>query len=94
MTLSDTRTASVSAGLGLNFQWAPIIAGAIAAAALAFVFDSFGLAVGLAVSSAAPTWRDTSFALVLLSGLYLVLVRSRRTGSVGTLLAACGRRLT
>jgi predicted transcriptional regulator len=27
----------------------------------------------LAFSSASPTWRDTSFALVLLSGLYLVL---------------------
>jgi predicted transcriptional regulator len=74
MTVSDTRTASISAGFGLNFQWGPIIAGAIAAAALAFVLDSFGLAIGLAFSSAAPTWRDTSFALVLLSGLYLVLV--------------------
>jgi len=74
MTVSDSRTSSIPAGLGLNLQWGPIIAGAIAAAALAFVLDAFGLAIGLAVSSASPTWRDTSFALVLLSGLYLVLV--------------------
>jgi hypothetical protein len=74
MTFSDTRTATIPAGRGLNLEWGPIIAGAIAAAALAFVLDAFGLAIGLAVSSASPTWRDTSFALVLLSGLYLVLV--------------------
>ena len=74
MTYADTRAASIPARLGSNFQWGPIIAGAIAAAALAFVLDTFGLAIGLAFGSASPTWRDTSFALVLLSGLYLVLV--------------------
>jgi len=31
------------------------------------------VAIGLALSSTSPTWRDTSFAFVLLSGLYLVL---------------------
>jgi len=45
----------------------------MAAAALAFILHSFAAAVGLALSSAAPTWRDSSTALVLLSGLYLVL---------------------
>jgi hypothetical protein len=55
-------------------QWAPVIAGALAAAALAFVLHSFAAAIGLAVSSTAPTWRDSSAALILLSGLYLVLV--------------------
>jgi hypothetical protein len=55
-------------------QWAPAIAGALAAAALAFVLHSFAAAIGLAVSSTAPTWRDASMALQLLSGLYLVLV--------------------
>ncbi len=39
-------------------QWGPSIAGAIAAAALAFVFLTFGSALGLSVSSASPTWRD------------------------------------
>jgi hypothetical protein len=55
-------------------QWGPAIAGALAAAALVLVLDTFGLAIGLAVSSTAPTWRDSSMALQLLSGLYLVLV--------------------
>jgi len=55
-------------------QWGPAIAGALATAALVLVLDTFALAVGLAVSSTAPTWRDSSMALQLLSGLYLVLV--------------------
>jgi hypothetical protein len=54
-------------------EWGPIVAGGIAAAALALVLHAFALAIGLSVSSAAPTWRDASFALVLLSGLYVVL---------------------
>ena len=55
-------------------QWGPIFAGAVAAAALALVLHSFAAAIGLAVSSTSPTWRDASFALWLLSGVYLVLV--------------------
>lgn len=54
-------------------EWGPIVAGAIAAAALALVLQSFAVAIGLSVSSTAPTWRDASLALVLLSGLYLIL---------------------
>ena len=54
-------------------EWGPIVAGAIAAAALALVLHSFALAIGLSVSSAAPTWRDASIALALLSGLYVIL---------------------
>jgi hypothetical protein len=38
------------------------------------VLHSFAAAIGLSVSSTAPTWRDASLPLVLLSGLYLVLV--------------------
>lgn len=55
-------------------QWAPVIAGAIAAAALASVLHSVAIGIGLSVGSAAPSWRDASFALVLLSALFLVLV--------------------
>jgi hypothetical protein len=54
-------------------QWGTVVAGAVGAAALGFVLDSFGVAIGLSVSSTAPTWRDASFALVLLSGFYLLL---------------------
>ena len=55
-------------------QWGPAVAGALAAAAISFVLHSFAVAMGLAVSSVAPTWRDSSALLQLLSGLYLVLV--------------------
>jgi hypothetical protein len=55
-------------------QWGAVFAGALAAAAIAFVLHAFAGAVGMAVSSTAPTWRDSSLALVLLTGLYFVLV--------------------
>ncbi len=54
-------------------QWGPAVAGALAAAAIAFVLHTFAAAIGLAVSSSSPTWRDSSLMLQLLSGLYLVL---------------------
>jgi hypothetical protein len=54
-------------------QWGPIVAGAVAAAALALVLHSFALAIGLSVTSTAPTWRDASIALSLLSALYVLL---------------------
>jgi hypothetical protein len=56
-----------------DLQWSPIIVGAIAACALSLILVTFAATVGLGVSSTSPTWRDTSIALALLSGLYLVL---------------------
>ena len=56
-----------------DIGWGAIFAGAVAGAGLAAVLDAFGAAIGLAVSSTAPTWRDASFALAFLSGLYLIL---------------------
>ena len=55
-------------------QWGPVFAGAVSAAALATVLHAFAAAVGLAVSSTAPTWRDASTGLWILSGVYLILV--------------------
>jgi hypothetical protein len=66
-------------------QWGPAISGAFAAAALAFVLQSFGAAVGLAISSTSPTWRDSSASLEVLSGLYLVLVAIAAFGLGGYL---------
>src|SRR5580692_2583848 len=54
-------------------HWTPILAGAVVAAALSFVLISFGSAIGLAVASPSSTWRDTSSALALLGGLWLLL---------------------
>jgi hypothetical protein len=49
------------------------------------VLHAFALAIGLSVSSTAPTWRDASFALVLLSGLYLILAALASYGLGGYL---------
>ncbi|WGD55071.1 hypothetical protein QA641_14915 [Bradyrhizobium sp. CB1650] len=54
-------------------EWTPVVAGAFCAAALSVILVSFGVAVGLGVSSTSPTWRDASAALALLSGIYLIL---------------------
>jgi hypothetical protein len=54
--------------------WTPAIAGALIAAALSAVLIAFGAAVGLGVASSAPTWRDASVALWLLSGVFLIMV--------------------
>jgi hypothetical protein len=90
MPISETPETIVTPGFGLT--WGPAIASAIAASALAFVLDSFGVAIGLAFSSASPTWRDTSFALVLLSGLYLVLAALASYGLGGYIAGRMRRR--
>ncbi|MDF0495639.1 hypothetical protein [Bradyrhizobium yuanmingense] len=56
-----------------TIQWSSVFAGALAASAMSFILIGFGVAVGLGVSSASPTWRDASAALALLSGLYLII---------------------
>jgi hypothetical protein len=69
-------------------DWPAIIAGAVAAAALAFVLHSFALAIGLSVTSTAPTWRDGSATLWVVSGLYLLLVAVASYGFGGYLAGA------
>jgi hypothetical protein len=56
-----------------TLQWTPIVVGALTATALSSILITFAATVGLGVSSAAPTWRDASWALWLLSGIYLIL---------------------
>lgn len=55
-------------------HWGSAFAGALCASALALVLHGFAGAIGLAASSTAPTWRDASIGLWVLSGVYLVLV--------------------
>src|SRR3954466_12368282 len=72
MTISDTFERPL---INVSYvQWGPVVAGAITAAALATVLHSFAGAIGLAVSSPAPTWREASTGLFILSGVYLILV--------------------
>lgn len=54
-------------------HWTPVIAGALVASALSLVLIAFGTSLGLSVASTAPTWRDTSPTLTVISGLYLLL---------------------
>ena len=56
-----------------SIQWSSVLAGALSAGAMSFILVGFGVAIGLGVSSASPTWRDASAALALLSGLYLII---------------------
>jgi hypothetical protein len=54
-------------------NWSPIIFGALVATALSSILLVFGATIGLGVTSAAPSWRDASAALAILSGLYLII---------------------
>jgi hypothetical protein len=75
-------------------EWGPIVAGGIAAAALALALHAFAVGIGLSVGSTAPTWRDTSFALVLLSALYVALAALASYGLGGYLTGLMRTRRT
>jgi hypothetical protein len=77
--------ADVSAPGAIYLHWNPVLAGAIVAAALSFVLLSFGSAIGLAVVSPSSSWRDTSSALALLGGLWLLLTALASFGLGGYL---------
>jgi hypothetical protein len=66
-------------------QWGPIVAGAFVAAAVSFVLLSFGSGIGLAVASPSSTWRDTSAALAVIGGLWLLLTSLASFGLGGYL---------
>jgi hypothetical protein len=70
--ISAPRPAFETSG-PIYLHWGPVLAGSIVAAALSFVMISFGSAIGLAVASPSSSWRDTSSALALLGGLWLLL---------------------
>jgi hypothetical protein len=75
MEAAPIETAPVSRRRDVSWtlQWTPIVVGALTATALSSILITFAATVGLGVSSAAPTWRDASWALWLLSGIYLIL---------------------
>jgi hypothetical protein len=60
------------AGNNRYMQWGPAFCGAVIAAAAFFVLMTFASAIGLAVTSVSPTWRDTSVGLTVLSGAWVV----------------------
>ena len=70
-------------------QWTPIVAGALVACAASSIMVTFGAAIGLGVSSAAPSWRDASIALWVLSGLFLILQALISFGCGGYIAGRC-----
>jgi hypothetical protein len=74
IVLSDLEESGITEKKKVGFiDWAAVFGGAVVAAALSFVLLSFGATIGLAVASPSSTWRDTSSALTLLGGLWLLL---------------------
>jgi hypothetical protein len=72
MQTSEIATDPLEARMDF-LHWSPVIAGALVASAFSLVLITFGTSLGLSVASTAPTWRDTSPALALASGIYLVV---------------------
>jgi hypothetical protein len=55
-------------------HWGPAFAGAVVAASTIYVLMTFAGSIGLAVASPSPSWRDTSIALAILSGVWVLVV--------------------
>jgi hypothetical protein len=85
MAIEDASTVGTYDGPVPYVEWTPVIAGAIAASALSFVLFTFGSALGIALASSSPSWRDASVALAVLSGLYIILVTIASFGFGGYL---------
>jgi hypothetical protein len=73
MTVIEDPIAPTLATPGRYANWTPIVLGAVIATAFSSILLAFGATIGLGVTSAAPTWRDASAALAILSGLYLII---------------------
>src|SRR3954454_11526109 len=66
-------------------HWTPVLLGALVATALSSILLAFGATIGLGISSTAPTWRDASAALWILSGVYLIIQAALSFGVGGYL---------
>ena len=63
-------------------NWPAVFAGTFVAAGVSLVLITFGAGIGLSVSSSAPSWRNASIPLSLLSGVWILVV------TVGAMLLA------
>ena len=68
------ETAVIAVDPSPSVEWPSVVAGAVVAAGISLTLLAFGSAIGLSVASAAPTWRDSSPWLWLLSGIFLLFV--------------------
>lgn len=83
MMIQMESTAAPAGVVARYVTWTPAILGALAATALSSILIAFGATVGLGISSTAPTWRDASTALWLLSGLFLIIQAALSFGMGG-----------
>ena len=74
-------------------DWPAAFAGAVIAAGISATLLAFGSAIGLSVVSTAPTWRDTSPWLWLISGLFLLLTALASFGFGGYIAGRLRNRL-
>jgi hypothetical protein len=91
-TIEEERVSPAHVAAPRYLSWTPAVAGALIATAFATVLIAFGTAIGLGVASSAPTWRDASVALWLLSGIYLILVSLFSFGIGGYVAGAASGR--
>jgi hypothetical protein len=80
---TEPRRTSLTARPETFVEWRAAFAGAVIAAGVSITLLAFGSAIGLSVSSTAPTWRDSTPWLWLLSGLFLLFVALCGFGSGG-----------
>jgi hypothetical protein len=71
---TEPRRTSLTARPETFVDWRAVFAGAVIAAGVSITLLAFGSAIGLSVSSTAPTWRDSTPWLWLVSGLFLLFV--------------------
>src|SRR6185295_12263765 len=72
-------TPRAAAPIGMSFvEWGPIVAGAITAAALSFVFLTFGSAIGL---SAASPWPDSGMSTKMVASLAVFWAMAQQIGA-------------
>jgi hypothetical protein len=78
MTVATADTRGIVSPISSYIEWAPIIAGAITAAALSFVLFTFGSAIGLTAvspwsSSGLPAW---TWLIAIIASLWVLLVQA------------------
>jgi len=73
-----TTATPVAAALPRHVEWAPVVAGAVAAAAISFVLLAFGAAIGLSATSA---WPDRGMSLPVTFILFAIWVALVQAGS-------------
>lgn len=74
MSMSQTSPATTSVIPAL--EWAPVIGGAIAAAAISFVLLTFGAAVGLTLTSPWPNAGASAVAVAIVVGFWMMVVQA------------------